>query len=348
MRVSFVVTLKPSGRTFEVEAGASILTTALQHHINLPYGCRLGNCCSCRGKIADGAVDYGAASLAYLPQSQRDEGYALLCQATALSDVTIEVEELPALGEAKEFPAMIKAVELLAPDVAKVTVRLPLHQNLKIAAGQFIDITLPDGTRRSYSIANPPRLENMIDLEFHVRHMPGGLFTDHVFGGMATRERVECNGPLGTFFLRDSDKPAIMLASGTGYAPIRSILLDRLPKGSKREFVLYWGARTGADLYLNDEVEALQREYPNFRYIPVLSEAAEADDWAGRTGFVHRAVMEDYPDMSDVQVYACGVPIMVDSARTDFTAHCNLPMPEFFADSFVSSADIIGAARVPA
>lgn len=337
--MSFVVTLKPSGRTFEVEPGASILSTALKQHINLPYGCRLGTCSTCRCKVVEGQVDLGGAHLAYLPQAQRDEGYALLCQASALTDVTIEAEELPALGESIEFPAMVREIEFLAPDVAKVTLRMPLHQNLKVTAGQFVDITLPNGVRRSYSIANPPKLENMIDVEFHIRHMPGGLFTDHVFNAMKTRERVECNGPLGTFFLRDSAKPAIMLASGTGYAPIRSILLDQFAKGSNREFVLYWGARVKQDLYLNDEVEAFAREHPNFKYVPVLSDATEKDEWSGRTGFVHRAVMEDYPDMSGVQVYACGAPVMVDSARRDFTAHCGLPVAEFFADSFVTTAD---------
>ena len=337
--MSFVVTLSPSGRTFEIEEGASILTTALDQHISLPYSCRLGTCRSCRGKVLGGLVDFGHTHPAYLPQSERDEGYALLCTAHPLSDLTIEIEELPPLADPVTFPAMVKAIEFLAPDVAKVTLRLPLHENLKIAAGQYIDLTLADGVRRSYSIANPSKLSNMVDVEFHIRHMPGGAFTDHVFGGMKTRERIECRGPLGTFFLRESDRPAIMLASGTGYAPIRSILFDQCARQSRREFVVYWGGRTRADLYLHDEVEALAREHPNIRYVPVLSEPTKDCQWSGRTGFVHRAVMEDYPDMSAVQVYACGVPVMVDAARHDFSEKCHLPSSDFFADSFITSAD---------
>ncbi|WP_313802456.1 2Fe-2S iron-sulfur cluster-binding protein [Sphingobium sp.] len=346
--MSYVVKIQPSGKTFEVESGVSILSTALKRGINLPYGCRMGTCCTCRGRVTEGKVDLGHAHHSYLPQSQRDEGYALLCQASALSDITIEVDELPPLAPAVEFPAMVRSIEMLASDVARVVLRVPLHLNLRFTAGQFVDLILGDGVRRSYSIASAPRLEGMVDFEFHIRHTPGGLFTDRVFGDLKTREKFNCEGPLGTFFLRQSDKPAIMLASGTGYAPIRSILLDTLPKNGDREFVLYWGARVRQDLYLNDEVEALAREYPNFRYIPVLSDATVADNWTGRTGFVHRAVMVDYPDMSEVQVYACGVPIMVDSARADFAERCSLPLSEFFADSFVTSAEAnVGTTESP-
>lgn len=338
--MSYLVTLKPSGRTFEVEEGASILTTALNQHINLPYGCRLGTCCSCRGKVVSGSVNFGDAHPAYLPQSQRDEGYALLCSASPLSDLTIEVEELPQLGEPVTFPAIVKGVEFLAKDVAKLTLRVPIHENIKILAGQFVDLTLPSGVCRSYSIANPPKLSNMVDIEFHIRHMPGGAFTDRVFTDMKLRERIECRGPLGTFFLRESEKAAILLASGTGYAPIRSILLDQCARGSTREFVLYWGGRTKADLYLHEEAEALALEHRNIRYVPVLSEPTEQCNWSGRTGFVHRAVMEDFPDLSEAQVYACGAPIMVDAARRDFVDTCNLVSESFFADSFVTSADV--------
>jgi CDP-4-dehydro-6-deoxyglucose reductase, E3 len=348
--VSYLVTLRPSGRTFEVEEGASILTTALNQHINLPYGCRLGTCCSCRGKVVSGSVNFGNAHPAYLPQSQRDEGYALLCSASPLSDLTIEVEELPQLGEPVTFPAIVKGVEFLARDVAKLTLRLPIHENIRIVAGQFVDLTLPGGVCRSYSIANPPKLSNMVDLEFHIKHMPGGVFTDYVFGDMKLRERVECRGPLGTFFLRESKKPAILLAGGTGYAPIRSILLDQCERGSDREFVVYWGGRTKADLYLHEEAEALTREHPNIRYVPVLSEPVAQCDWSGRTGFVHRAVMEDFADMSGAQVYACGAPAMVDAARRDFVDTCKLPSEDFFADSFVTSADVAvpGDTGIPA
>lgn len=335
--MSFVVTLQPSGTTFEVEPGASILGTALDRQINLPFGCRAGFCTSCRGKVIEGAVDHGRS---HLPQSQRDQGFALLCQASALSDLTIEAEVMPSVTMATDLPARVTSVEMLAPDVARVKLRVPPGLDFRYLAGQFIDVLFDDGERRSYSMASMPRPEGVNDVELHIRHLPGGLFTDRLFGGdVKVRALLKCHGPLGAFFLRESDKPAIMLASGTGYAPIRSILLEALPKDSKRAFTLYWGARIKRDLYLHEEVEALAREYPNFRYIPVLSEAAEEDAWTGRTGFVHRAVMEDHPDLSTFQVYACGTPVMVDAARADFTTNTGLPLGEFFSDSFVTAAE---------
>lgn len=338
--MSFEVRLEPSGKTFQISGDEPILTKGLRSGINMPYGCRMGTCCSCRGKVVSGTVDLGHAHPTYLPQAQRDEGYALLCQATARSDVVIEVEELPDMADPQIAPGLVKKIEFLAPDVARLNVRLPLHINLRFSAGQYVDLLFENGIRRSYSIANPPKTEGVIDFEFHVRHLPGGLFTDRLFGGMKAREKVEFEGPLGTFFLRESDKPAILLASGTGYAPIRSILLDMLPKATGRKMTLYWGARTLRDIYLFDEAEALAVQYPDFTFVPVLSEALPEDGWTGRTGFVHQAVMADIPVMSDVQVYACGAPGMVEAARADFTAACALPETEFFADSFVSSADV--------
>ena len=343
--MSFEVTLTPSGRRFAVEPGTSILTTGLKAGFNLPYGCRMGTCCSCRGKVIDGEVDLGHAHPAYLTQDQREQGYALLCQAHALSDVTIEVEELPPLATPQVSPSIVKEVELLAPDVVRLRVRLPLHLNLRFAAGQYVDLLFDDGVRRSYSIANPPKTEGVIDFQFHVRHMPGGLFTDRLFAGLKPREKFVFEGPLGTFFLRESDKPAILLASGTGYAPIRAILLDTLPKRTGRKMVLYWGARSKRDIYLFEEALSLAREYEDFSFVPVLSDALPGDDWTGRTGFVHQAVMDDRPDLTGFQVYACGAPAMVDAARADFRAHCALPDDDFFADSFVTRAD---AAAEPA
>ncbi|SCW80295.1 CDP-4-dehydro-6-deoxyglucose reductase [Sphingobium faniae] len=338
--MNFQVRLEPSGRTFDVNDVEPILTQGLKSGFNIPYGCRMGTCCSCRGKILSGAVDLGNAHPAYLPQEQRDEGYALLCQAKALTDVVVAVDELPPIPQPEVSPAIVKATELLAPDVMRLHVRLPLHLNLRFLAGQYVDLLLPGGVRRSYSIANPPQAGGVIDFEFHVRHMSGGLFTDRLFAGLKPREKMQFEGPLGTFFLRESEKPAILIASGTGYAPIRSILLDILPKETGRKITLYWGGRTPADIYLRNEAEALAETYPGFTFIPVISDPRAEDGWVGRTGFVHRAVMEDIPDMSGVQVFACGAPIMVDAARSDFSAHCGLPEGQFFADSFVTTADV--------
>ena len=183
-------------------------------------------------------------------------------------------------------------------------------------------------------MANAPHDDELIQL--HVRHVPGGQFTDHVFAKMKERDILRFEGPLGTFFLReDSAKPIVFVASGTGFAPIKSVIEHALRKSIKRPMVLYWGGRRPKDLYM----DALARQWP-VQYVPVISHALAEYGWAGRTGFVHRAVMEDFPDLSGFQVYACGVPVMVDSARKDFITSCGLPAEEFFADSFTTQADL--------
>jgi CDP-4-dehydro-6-deoxyglucose reductase len=215
--------------------------------------------------------------------------------------------------------------------------KLPANEKLNFLAGQFIEFLLKDGSRRSFSLANAPHDAELLQL--HVRHVKGGQFTDHVFGRMKERDILRFEGPLGTFFLREeSEKPIVMVASGTGFAPMKALIESALHRGVKRQMTLYWGGRRPKDLYMND----LAVSWP-FRYVPVISDALPEDGWAGRTGFVHRAVMRDFPDLSGCQVYACGVPIMVDSARKDFVEKCRLPEDEFYADSFTTQADVAGA-----
>ncbi|MEY3629830.1 MAG: hypothetical protein RLY91_1596, partial [Pseudomonadota bacterium] len=228
-------------------------------------------------------------------------------------------------------------------DVAVLQLQLPATETFKFYAGQYVELILKDGKRRSYSMANPPH--SAAALELHIRHLPGGLFTDHVFGVGATqmkeREILRIEGPLGSFFLReDSELPIVMLASGTGFAPIKSIIEHMVHQGIKRPVTLYWGGRRPADLYMHALAQTWAATIPNFTYVPVVSDALAEDAWTGRTGFVHKAVMEDFPDLAGHQVYACGAPIVVDSARREFVAHCKLPDDAFFADSFTSEADL--------
>jgi len=340
--VSHVIELRPSGHRFTIEPGERILKTGLDAAISLPYGCRMGTCTTCRGRVVEGKVDLGDAHPSYLTEQQRSKGYALLCQATALSDLVIEVDELPRLVPPTTFPVIVRRISKPAPDVALLELRLPLHLNMKFAAGQYVDVFLPDGDRRSYSIANPPVSQGIIDLQFHIRYMAGGKFTEQVFGGgLKLREKLNCEGPLGTFFLREeSTKPIVLIASGTGYAPIRSLILDAFERKIARPMCLYWGARVRSELYLPDEPPQWAREHDSFKFVPVLSDAVPADAWTGRTGFVHLAVMADFPDLSGYQVYACGAPAMVNAARRDLVQTCGLPADEFFADSFVTQADV--------
>jgi len=330
------VKVQPSGHEFDVEEGESVLTAALRQHLVLPYGCRNGACGSCKGRIVEGRVDYGVYQRKALTEEEKAQGKALFCQARPLTELVIEARTIGAARDIpiRTLPCRVQKMERRADDVMVLYLRLPANERLQFLAGQYIEFLLKDGSRRSFSMGNAPHDDELIQL--HVRHVAGGQFTDHVFGKMKERDILRLEGPLGTFFLReDSTKPIVFVASGTGFAPIKSIIEHALHKGATRPMVLYWGGRRPKDLYM----DALARQWP-IQYVPVISDAMPEDNWAGRTGFVHRAVMADFPDLSAHQVYACGVPVMVDAAKRDFTQQCRLPEDEFFADSFTTQADL--------
>jgi CDP-4-dehydro-6-deoxyglucose reductase, E3 len=334
------VTIRNTGHRFRVQDGESILQAALNAGLVLPYGCRDGACGTCKGKLVEGRIDYGRYSEKALAAGEREQGFALFCQAKPLSDVVIEAREVRKAGDiqVKKLPARVQKLERAADDVMILHLKLPANERLMFLAGQYIDILLKDGTRRSFSMANPPHDDEFVQL--HVRHVPGGSFTEHVFKTMKERDILRLEGPFGTFFLREeSAKPIVFVASGTGFAPIKAVIEAAFRKGVARPMTLYWGARRPKDLYLDAFPERRIAGHPGFRYIPVISEALPEDGWQGRTGFVHRAVMQDLPDLSPYQVYACGVPVMVNAARRDFTQACRLPENEFFADSFTTAAD---------
>jgi CDP-4-dehydro-6-deoxyglucose reductase len=336
--MAFQITIRPSNRAFTAEPGETVLAAAMRDGITLPYGCRNGACGSCKGKVLEGQVDYGQYAAHILPDFEKKLGYALFCQAKPLSDLVVEARIISATGEIpiKKLPCRVQRIERPAADVAVLYLTLPASERLQFLAGQYLEIILRDGKRRAYSMANPP--EDDAHLELHVRNMPGGAFTDYVFTRMKEKDILRFEGPLGTFFLReDSDKPMLFVASGTGFAPIKSILLHAFHCGTQRHMVLYWGGRRPGDLYMSDLCREWQAQHDNFSFVPVVSDALPEDAWQGRTGFVHRAVMEDFPDLSGYQVYACGAPIVVESAHKDFTTQCGLPEDEFFSDAFTAA-----------
>ncbi len=345
--MSFKITLEPSGLQFDVAADEAILPAAIRQGVGLPYGCRDGACGSCKSRLVAGEVKHGPHQLKALSPAEADEGFILTCCAVPQSDCTVHARNVPGAGEypVLKLPTRVISIDKPAPDVAVLKMQLPANQNLQYRAGQYVEFILRDGARRSYSMANAPHLVGSPPaIELHVRHMPGGKFTDHVFGAMKEKDILRMEGPFGSFFLREeSDKPIVLLASGTGFAPIKALIQQLQHQGSQRPAVLYWGARRRADLYQHDWCVQAAAEMPNLRYVPVLSEPTPDCAWDGRTGFVHQAVMADWPDLSGHQVYACGVPVMVESAQRDFTARCALPAEEFYADSFTSEADKHGA-----
>ena len=338
--MTFQISVQPSGRTFTVEPGEAMLSAGIRQGIGLPYGCKDGACGSCKCKKLEGTVVHGAHQSKALSDGEEANGFVLTCCGFPHSDVVLESRQVTEAGAfaIRKMPSRVMALERKSHDVMMIKLQLPANDPFVYHAGQYVEFLLRDGARRSYSMANAPH--NGPAVELHIRHMPGGKFTDHVFGVMKEKEIQRIEGPFGSFYLReDSAKPMVLLASGTGFAPIKALIEHMQFQGIQRPATLYWGGRRPEDLYMDDWVKSSLAEMPNLRYVPVISNATPEDAWTGRTGFVHRAVLEDFPDLSGYQVYACGAPIVVDSARKDYSELAGLPAEEFYADSFITEAD---------
>lgn len=337
------VTLLPSQQVLSVEDGETILDAALRAGLNLPHSCKGGHCSSCRARIRQGTVAYPRGRPLGLMEDEERDGYALLCQAHAASaEMAIEVREIrPPVAEivVKSLPCRIEHMQLLAPDVMAVFLRLPAAETFNFVAGQYLDIMLPQSRRRSFSIASAPHDSELIEL--HIRRVASGEFTQQLFNGMKEKTLLRIEGPLGQFWFRqESPRPALLIGGGTGYAPLRSMLRHLLKLGDRRRLHLYWGAQTRKDLYEDEQVRELCRQHPNLSYTPVLSEATANDAWQGRTGFVHAAALEDHPDLRGFDVYASGPPAMVEAVRSEFVAR-GLPPEQLFFDSFDYAPDAL-------
>jgi CDP-4-dehydro-6-deoxyglucose reductase len=347
MRLLYQVTLKTSGKQFEASPDETILQAALRQGITLPYGCKNGACGSCKGQVAEGLVSHGNHNEGALTAAEQTAGNALFCCAQAQSDITIVVREVQGAGDIsiRKIPCRVNEMERPSPDVAILKLQLPAAERFQFLAGQYIEFLLKDGQRRAYSIASAPEAEG--PLELHIRHTPGGLFTDFVFGvgdkpALKLKDILRFEGPMGSFFLReDSKSPIIFVAAGTGFAPIKSIIEHMQAQKIERPMTLYWGGRRPSDLYLDTLCRHWADNISHFQYIPVVSNALPEDQWTGRVGFVHQAAIADFPDMHQHQVYACGAPVVVNAARADFVTECQLPSDAFFADSFTNAADLL-------
>src|SRR5437868_9704980 len=334
--MTFKVAVQPSGRAFDVEPGEAILLAAIRQGIGMPYGCKDGACGSCKCRKVEGTVVHGVHQAKALSAEEEAEGYILTCCGVPHSDVVIYSKQVTdeSAFPVRKMPSRVLSMERRSHDVVLLHMQLPANDTLRYHAGQYVEFILRDGARRSYSMANAPHNQMQATgagttapvIELHIRHMPGGKFTDHVFTAMKEKEILRLEGPFGSFYLReDSDKPMVLLASGTGFAPIKALIEQMQVKGSTRAATLYWGGRRPSDLYMDDWVRARCAEMGQLTYVPVVSNALPEDDWTGRTGFVHKAVLEDFPDLSGHQVYACGAPIVVDSARAEYTSVAGLP-----------------------
>ena len=330
----------PSSLGFPADADETILEAALRAGLLLPYSCRDGACGVCKSKVLAGEVDLGHFVESTLTEADRDAGMALLCCARARSDVVVEVRQVGRAGDipVKKLPCRVQKLTRAADDVIVLELKLPASEKFQFIAGQYIDFLLADGKRRSFSIASAPTVDDR--LELHIRHVPGGLFTTQVFEKLKEKDILRFEGPLGSFRLReDSVRPVILLAGGTGFAPIKSIVENAIATGLKRPMTLYWGSRDLTGLYQFDIARGWEARLPGFQFVPVLSDAPASDGWTGRRGFAHHALMADLPDLSGHEVYACGSPAMIEAARADLTGRCGLPPEAFLADAFSYSND---------
>ena len=332
--MSFKITIEPDKKSFTAEKDETVLSAALREGIGLPYGCRNGACGTCKGKLLEGQIEYTDVPLTGITDEEKSSGYALFCQAIPCTDLRIECRQIEAVGDLviRKLPCRVNKIEKLNHDVLRLYLKLPSSERLQFLAGQYIDILMKGNKRRSFSLANSPQDDNY--LELHIRHYDGGVFSEYAFNKLREKSLLRFEGPLGSFFLREeSSRPIIMIAGGTGFAPVKSIVENIQHKKLDREIHFYWGARSKADLYLHELAESWAMKMKTLRYIPVLSEPRQSDAWQGRTGLVHEAVLDDFSDLSPFEVYACGPPPMVHAVVDNFTER-GLSEEFIYSDSF--------------
>ena len=317
---------------FEADAGETVLAAGLRQGLALPFGCQSGGCGSCRVRCITGAVHHQQEPLALSP-AELEAGYVLMCLAQPRSDLELDLYQPARLEELRprQLPARVIEKKMLAHDVIALSLQLPKEPEFKYLPGQYVDFLLADGRRRSFSIANAGGTQSL-RLEFHLRITPDGRFAHYVQNEMPERTVLHLEGPLGAFYLReDSTRPVLLMAGGTGFAPIQAMLESAFAGGSKRSFHLFWGARAVRDLYLDAKARAWAAQRPNLRYTPVLSEPDAG--WGGERGFVHETLLKSYPRLSGYEIYIAGPPVMVHAGKEAFTA-AGLDPDHLFYDSF--------------
>jgi CDP-4-dehydro-6-deoxyglucose reductase len=340
------VRIEPHGRTLRVTPGQPILEAALGAGLNLPHSCKSGHCGSCRARLLAGEIHYPHGTPLGITAEEANCGDILLCQARADSDLTVRARLIASVAdvEIKTLPCRIARLRPLAPDVMQLWLRLPAVERLRFHPGQYLDVLLESGRRRSFSIANPPHDGELIEL--HVRRVSGGGFSERLFGAaasgaaapLAAGSLLRIEGPLGQFSYAQGSDPVLMVAGGTGFAPLKSMLRHVLETGIRRDIHFYWGARHTQDLYEEELVLEWVRRHPQLTFTAVLSEASAAEAAHHRAGWVHEAVLADYPNLARFEVYAAGPPAMIEAMRAHFPRH-GLSAQRLYFDSFDYAAD---------
>lgn len=334
MSAVFQIRVQGLEQSIACAPGQTVLQAVRQAGWEMPYSCNSGACASCKGRLLSGRVDEGRGSDRALSREEREQGHVLFCQARPLSDVEIEPREIARIDPLaqRRLSARLMRLDWLTEDVLRLKLRFPAGEKVRFQAGQYLQLQLPGGERRSYSMANAPQQND--GAELHIRVLPHGAMSQWLAQGPGVGDSVEVELPHGDFHWREAHTgPVVMLASGTGFAPLKSMLEDAFRRGLQRDIALYWGARTPRDLYLLDLAQGWATSR-GIRFVPVVSEPAAGDGWSGRTGLVHQAVLDDHDSLAEHIVYACGAPPMVAAARTDFTVRRGLSPEAFFCDAF--------------
>lgn len=331
--MTFRISVADEDIRFDCAEDETVLDAAERAGYAIPYSCRKGVCSSCEGGLVAGEASVRGQGFRTGPA----EG-VLLCQTRPRSDLVIAPARIRKVEpiQRKVFTASVRKVTHPAPDVSVIKLRFPIGSRAPFKAGQYLRIQMEDGDSRNYSLANPPQAND--GAELHIRHVPGGKFSESILPRIQTGTALTVELPYGEFSLSEEDQgPAILIATGTGFAPIKSIIENQIRLGRTRRLHLYWGANTPRDLYLTELAESWARTHDWLDYTPVVSQPVA--DWSGRRNFVHLAVLEDFPNLSGFQVYACGAPAMIEAAHADFCAKANLDTENFFSDAFVASGD---------
>ncbi len=316
------VNLTRPDRSFGVAQDQTVLDAALRAGLNLPHSCKNGNCGACRARLLEGEISYPAGRPLGLSEHEIADGLILLCQAHARGDLSLEILEplAPEDIRIKRLPGRIERIERLSHDVIALFLRLPAAERFDFKPGQYVDVCLSRGRRRSFSIASPPHDARL--LELHVRRVPGGELTERLFGEQVRGTLLDIEGPLGQFVYRDTAPPGaerapmLLVGGGTGLAPLKSIIRHVVENDLRRRMILYWGVRSERDLYAHAALEEMARRAAGFRYLPVLSQPSPT--WSGLSGLVHEAVLADLDGLERYEVYASGPPAMVEVVRREF------------------------------
>jgi NAD(P)H-flavin reductase/ferredoxin len=313
---TYEVTLEPSGKVITVKEGQTLLDAAIRNGVQVAYGCRHGSCSACKCQVLDGEYEIMDRVSEYsLLSFERDEGITLMCSTLAESDLVIEVEEeesdLPFFA-VYDFEAKIVENVACTHDIHMIKLKLQEPQNIEYASGQFFEFDIPGlEETRAYSLAN--KYQEGCILEFHIKRVPDGKGSNYMCD-LQVGDIVTGSGPYGSMMLRNRDKDLIFIAGGSGMAPIKSLLEELFSESFEKEAWFFYGARTKKDLYLLNEWMDLAKQHPNFHFIPALSQPGATDEWDGEVGFIADVILRKLENMSNMDAYLCGPPIMIETA----------------------------------